>query len=129
MSSLKVSGTSNISSCCIYHPPSRASLACSTHRKSTTKQTFFFKWQMSHTSSSFCKLMMDLCVNTKIICTKNANNAKQHTSHEILREQNWAIKRKGYQIEKQNKTENLLLLSKQFSFNRRRPTHHRLFEN
>ena len=55
---------------------------------------------MSHTSSSFCKLMMDLCVNTKIICTKNANNAKQHTSHEILREQNWAIKRKGSQIEK-----------------------------
>ena len=58
---------------------------------------------MSHTSSSFCKLMMDLCVNTKIICTKNANNAKQHTSHEILREQNWAIKRKGSQIEKKPK--------------------------
>ena len=43
-----------------------ACLAYSTHRKSTTKQTFFFKWQMSHTSSSFCKLMMDLCVNMKI---------------------------------------------------------------
>ena len=83
---------------------------------------------MSHTSSSFCKLMMDLFVNTKIICTKNANNAKQHTSHEILREQNWAIKRKGSKIEK-NKTENLLVLSKHFFLIGRRPTHRRLFEN
>ena len=67
---------------------------------------------MSHTSSSFCKLMMDLCVNTKIICTKNANNAKQHISHEILMEQNWAIKRKGSQIEKKKKSpENLLVIS------------------
>ena len=97
---------------------------------------------MSHTSSSFCKLMMDLCVNTKIICTKNANNAKQHTSHEILREQNWAIKRKGSQIEKKTKkprksTSNKLKKAKQkisstkqtITLNGRRPTHHSLFEN
>ena len=37
------------------------------NRKSiSTKQTFFFNWQTSHTSPSFWKLMMDLCVNMKI---------------------------------------------------------------
>ena len=51
--------------------------------------------------------MMDLCVNTKIICTKNANNAKQHTIHEILKEQNWAIKQKGSQIEKEQKIQKI----------------------
>ena len=53
--------------------------------------------------SSFCQC---------IICTKNANNAKQRISHEILREQNWAIKRKGSKVE--NKTENGYLMTEAF---------------